>query len=61
MCHHEHKKLFMMLKTNYGKIYILIYINEKEFNILKIYNLEIYMQFRLCMHEYFDLITNLSK
>ncbi len=24
----------------------------------KIYNLEVYMHFRLCMHEHFDLITN---
>jgi hypothetical protein len=47
-----------MPKTNQGKKNILIYINVQEFNIWKIYNLEVYMHPRLCMHEHFDLIIN---
>jgi len=43
------------------KRYILIYINIQEFNILKNYNLKVYMHPRVCMHKYFDLITNQFK
>jgi hypothetical protein len=40
------------------KKHILIDINVQEFNIWKIYNLEIYMHLGLYMREHFDLITN---
>jgi len=43
------------------KRYILIYINVQEFNILKNYNLKVYMHPRVCMHKHFDLITNQFK
>jgi hypothetical protein len=57
MCHYEHKKF---VYDAYNKLWENIHSNLHKciriFKILKIYNLEIYMHFRLCMHEYFDLI-----
>lgn len=52
---------FLSYLNKIGNPYNLIYGNVKNLNILKFYNLKVYMHLGLCMLEIFDIIFNAFK